>query len=107
VRSVIAIENVGAAINQIAQTAQGCRSAHPGQTRSPGVINASIQKILDMATLKWGVEVSLVELEDIQLPDSETRDGLGKPRRSGRSAPKLLPRRRIDGSRHTWGGVGQ
>jgi len=32
--------------------------------------NADIRKILDTATLEWGVEVTLVELKDIQLPDS-------------------------------------
>jgi len=37
------------------------------------VINANIQKILDVATLEWGVEVHLVELKDIQLPDSMKR----------------------------------
>ena len=37
------------------------------------VINANIQQILDAATLEWGVEVTLVELKDIQLPDSMKR----------------------------------
>gem|GEM_PF-2271943 len=36
-------------------------------------INADIRKILDTATLEWGVEVTLVELKDIQLPDSRKR----------------------------------
>ena len=40
-----------------------------------GTINADIRKILDIATHEWGVEATLVELEDIQLPDSEARDG--------------------------------
>ena len=35
--------------------------------------NASIQKILDVATLEGGVEVNLVELKDNQLPDSMKR----------------------------------
>jgi regulator of protease activity HflC (stomatin/prohibitin superfamily) len=37
------------------------------------VINDNIQKILDVATLEWGVEVNLVELKDIQLPESMKR----------------------------------
>ena len=37
------------------------------------VINANIQKILDVATLEWGVAVNLVELKDIQLPDGMKR----------------------------------
>jgi regulator of protease activity HflC (stomatin/prohibitin superfamily) len=40
-----------------------------------GMINADIRKILDIATHEWGVEVTLVELKDIRLPDSEAHDG--------------------------------
>ena len=36
-------------------------------------INKDIREILDVATLDWGVEVTLVELKDIQLPDSMQR----------------------------------
>ena len=31
------------------------------------------REILDVSTLDWGVEVTLVELKDIQLPDSMKR----------------------------------
>src|SRR6266498_2033539 len=51
-KSVVAVENVAAAINQIAQT---------------------IRLILDGATQDWGVLVTLVELKDTQLPDSMQR----------------------------------
>ncbi len=37
------------------------------------VINADIRKILDVTTIDWGVEVTLVELKDIQLPDTMKR----------------------------------
>jgi hypothetical protein len=36
-------------------------------------INMTIRKILDGATADWGVLVTLVELKDIQLPDSMKR----------------------------------
>jgi regulator of protease activity HflC (stomatin/prohibitin superfamily) len=36
-------------------------------------INLDIRKILDVSTVEWGVEVTLVELKDIQLPDSMKR----------------------------------
>jgi regulator of protease activity HflC (stomatin/prohibitin superfamily) len=36
-------------------------------------INLDIRGILDVATLEWGVEVTLVELKDIQLPDTMKR----------------------------------
>src|ERR1700737_2479417 len=76
VKSVIAIENVDAAINQIAQTTLrkvvGQHTLDDALSETD-VINANIQKILDVSTLEWGVEVNLVELKDIQLPDSMKR----------------------------------
>src|ERR1700681_3904786 len=76
VKSVIAIENVDAAINQIAQTTLrkvvGQHTLDDALSETD-VINANIQKILDVATLEWGVAVNLVELKDIQLPDSMKR----------------------------------
>src|ERR1700759_1703343 len=76
VKSVVAIENVHAAINQIAQTT--LRKVVGQHTLDQALsetdtINADIRKILDIATLEWGVEVTLVELKDIQLPDSMKR----------------------------------
>ena len=76
VKSVVAIENVNAAINQIAQTT--LRKVVGQHTLDEAlsdtdVINANIRQILDVATLEWGVEVTLVELKDIQLPDSMKR----------------------------------
>jgi regulator of protease activity HflC (stomatin/prohibitin superfamily) len=76
VKSVVAIENVGAAINQIAQTT--LRKVVGQHTLDQALsetdkINADIRKILDIATLEWGVEVTLVELKDIQLPESMKR----------------------------------
>ena len=49
VKSVIAIENVSEAINQ------------------------NIREILDVQTEDWGVEVTVVEVKDIQLPESMKR----------------------------------
>jgi regulator of protease activity HflC (stomatin/prohibitin superfamily) len=76
VKSVVAIENVGAAINQIAQTTlRKVVGQHSlDQTLSEtDTINMDIRKILDATTVEWGVEVTLVELKDIQLPDSMKR----------------------------------
>jgi regulator of protease activity HflC (stomatin/prohibitin superfamily) len=76
VKSVVAIENVGAAINQIAQTT--LRKVVGQHTLDETLaetdrINVDIKTILDVATEDWGVEVTLVELKDIQLPDSMKR----------------------------------
>jgi regulator of protease activity HflC (stomatin/prohibitin superfamily) len=76
VKSVVAIENVGAAIDQIAQTT--LRKVVGQHTLDETLsetdkINLDIQAILDVTTIEWGVQVTLVELKDIQLPDSMKR----------------------------------
>jgi regulator of protease activity HflC (stomatin/prohibitin superfamily) len=76
VKSVVAIENVNAAINQIAQTT--LRKVVGQHTLDETLsetdrINVDIREILDITTVEWGVEVTLVELKDIQLPDSMKR----------------------------------
>jgi regulator of protease activity HflC (stomatin/prohibitin superfamily) len=76
VNSVVAIENVYSAIDQIAQTTlRKVVGQHTlDQTLSEtDQINVDIRKILDITTVEWGVEVTLVELKDIQLPDSMKR----------------------------------
>jgi regulator of protease activity HflC (stomatin/prohibitin superfamily) len=76
VKSVVAIENVATAINQIAQTTlRNVVGQHNlDQTLSEtDAINVSIREILDRATAEWGVVVTLVELKDIQLPESMKR----------------------------------
>ncbi|PNH86074.1 slipin family protein [Arthrobacter sp. AFG20] len=76
VKSVVAIENVAAAIDQIAQTTlRKVVGRHTlDQTLSETErINVDIREILDVLTVEWGVEVTLVELKDIQLPESMKR----------------------------------
>jgi regulator of protease activity HflC (stomatin/prohibitin superfamily) len=76
VKSVVAIENVRAAIDQIAQTTLrkvvGQHSLDETLSETDR-INDDIRQILDVTTLDWGVEVTLVELKDIQLPDTMKR----------------------------------
>jgi regulator of protease activity HflC (stomatin/prohibitin superfamily) len=76
VKSVVAIENVYAAIDQIAQTT--LRKVVGQHTLDETLsetdrINLDIREILDVSTVDWGVEVTLVELKDIQLPESMKR----------------------------------
>ena len=73
VKSVVAIENVRAAIDQIAQTT--LRKVVGQHTLDEALadteaINANIRQILDVTTVEWGVEVTMVELKDIQLPEA-------------------------------------
>jgi regulator of protease activity HflC (stomatin/prohibitin superfamily) len=75
-KSVLAIENIRAAIDQIAQTT--LRKVVGQHTLDETLsetdrINLDIREILDMTTLDWGVEVTLVELKDIQLPEGMKR----------------------------------
>ncbi len=74
--SVVSIENVISAINQIAQTTlrkvvgQHYLDQILAETDK---INADIRSILDPLTKQWGILVSLVELKDIQLPETMKR----------------------------------
>ena len=76
VKSVVAIENVADAINQIAQTT--LRKVVGQHTLDETLsetdrINVSIREIIDVQTAEWGVVITLVELKDIQLPESMKR----------------------------------
>jgi regulator of protease activity HflC (stomatin/prohibitin superfamily) len=75
-KAVLAIEDVAVAVNQIAQTTLrnvvGQHSLDLALSETDG-LNVSIREILDRTTTEWGVMVTLVELKDIQLPESMKR----------------------------------
>src|SRR3974390_1915743 len=76
VKSIIEIEDVQSAIDQIAQTTVRNvvgRSSLDQVLSETETLNESIKSILDMTTEHWGVLVQLVELKDIQLPESMQR----------------------------------
>ena len=76
VRSVVAIENVSDAINQIAQTTLRAvvgRHTLDETLSETDKINQNIRAILDVQTEDWGVKVTVVELKDIQLPEGMQR----------------------------------
>jgi len=76
IRSVVAIENVEAAINQIAQTTLRAvvgRHTLDETLSETDTINQNIREILDVQTEEWGIKVTVVELRDIQLPESMQR----------------------------------
>ncbi len=76
VKSIVAIENVQSAIDQIAQTTlrkvvgQHTLDQILAETER---INIDIREILELTATDWGVEVTLVELKDIQLPEDMKR----------------------------------
>jgi regulator of protease activity HflC (stomatin/prohibitin superfamily) len=75
-KSIIAIQDVNAAINQIAQTTvrniigQSMLDDVLSETEQ---INAGVKVMLDQATEAWGAQVTLVELKDIRLPETMQR----------------------------------
>jgi regulator of protease activity HflC (stomatin/prohibitin superfamily) len=76
IASVVAIENVQAAINQIAQTTLRAvvgRHTLDETLSETDTINQNIREILDVQTEEWGINVTVVELRDIQLPESMKR----------------------------------
>ncbi|MFN8183646.1 MAG: slipin family protein [Candidatus Nanopelagicales bacterium] len=75
-RSLVAIENVTEAIGQIAQTT--LRSVVGQHTLDETLaeterINEAIRGILDVHQADWGVQILIVELRDIQLPEGMKR----------------------------------
>ena len=76
VRAVVAVQNYMYATSQIAQTT--LRSIL-GQVELDDLlekrdeINGQLQEIIDSVTDPWGVKVTLVEVKDVELPDSMRR----------------------------------
>ena len=75
-KSVIAVENVTNAVNQISQTTvrnivgQFMLDQLLSQTSE---INTQIKNVIDAHTEPWGAEVTAVEIKDITLPDNMQR----------------------------------
>ena len=72
----MAIENAPAAIQQIAQTTLRAvvgRHTLDETLSETETINQNIREILDVQTEEWGMQVTVVELRDIQLPDTMQR----------------------------------
>lgn len=75
-KSLVAIDNVIIAINQIAQTTvRNIVGQHPLDEvlSNTGKLNDLVKQTLEDTTGQWGIEVIKVELKDIQLPDSMQR----------------------------------
>lgn len=75
-KALVAIADVASAVNQIAQTSvrniagQFALDDILSQTVK---INEQIKAVIDKQTEEWGVQVSIVEIKDIQLPESMQR----------------------------------
>ncbi|WP_084316046.1 SPFH domain-containing protein [Actinospica robiniae] len=76
VKSIIEIEDVSSAVAQIAQTTVRNvvgRSLLDQVLTDTETLNKRIREILDELTKPWGVDVLLVELKDIELPNTMQR----------------------------------
>jgi len=76
IKSIVAIENVRQAIDQIAQTTVRNivgRFQLDEVLSERDAINKEIRTVLDTHTEPWGVVVSLVEIKDIELPENMQR----------------------------------
>ena len=106
---MVAIENVGAAINQIAQTT--LRKVIGQHTLDEILaktdrINTNIREILDGATEEWGVVVTLVELKDIQLPETMKRAMARQAEAEREKRAKIIAAEGEQGRRPARGGLG-
>jgi len=75
-KSVIAIENVYQAVNQISQTTVRNivgRFSLDQLLSQTSDINEQIKNVIDAHTTPWGAEVTAVEIKDIVLPDNMQR----------------------------------
>src|SRR6202167_3443910 len=75
-KSVVAIENVHDAINQISQTTVRNvvgRFSLDQILAETAKINEQIKDVIDSHTEPWGTQVTAVEIKDIQLPDNMQR----------------------------------
>jgi len=75
-KAVVQVQNYALATSQIAQTSM--RSV-VGQVPLDDLLsereelNLRLQKIIDLQTEPWGIKVSIVELKDVQIPESMQR----------------------------------
>jgi regulator of protease activity HflC (stomatin/prohibitin superfamily) len=76
IKSIVEIESVDSAIDQIAQTTVRNvvgRSKLDHVLSETERLNVAIKEILDTTSERWGVLVQLVELKDIELPETMKR----------------------------------
>src|SRR5258708_32199971 len=90
-KSVIAIENVYTAVNQISQTTvrNVIGQFSLDQLLSQTVkINDQIKTVIDTHTESWGVQVTAVEIKDITLPDNMQELWQKKPKQNANEGQK-------------------
>lgn len=75
-KAVIAVENYGLAVHQIALTSlRNIIGQHllDEVLKDRNTINKALKNIVDGATEAWGIEVELVEMKDVEIPEAMQR----------------------------------
>lgn len=75
-KAVIAVENYGLAVHQIALTSlRNIIGQHQLDEvlKDRNTINKALKIIVDSATEAWGIEVELVEMKDVEIPEAMQR----------------------------------
>lgn len=75
-KAVIAVENYGLAVHQIALTSlRNIIGQHllDEVLKERNSINQALKNIVDGATEAWGIEVELVEMKDVEIPEAMQR----------------------------------
>src|ERR1700743_2743875 len=92
-KSVIAIENVYNAINQISQTTVRNvvgRFSLDQLLSDAASINDQIKNVIDLHTEPWGTQVTAVEIKDIELPDNMQRAMAKEAEAERERRPKIV-----------------
>jgi hypothetical protein len=96
-RAVIAVEDYGAAVYQVALTSlRNIIGQHDldDVLKSRDRINQTLREMVDAATDPWGLKVEMVEMKDVEIPARCSARWRARPRRCARSARASSRRRR-------------
>jgi len=75
-KAVIAVENFGAAVYQVALTSLRNiigQHALDEVLKERDTINESLRRIVDEATTPWGIRIEMVEMKDVEIPEAMQR----------------------------------
>ena len=75
-KAIIAVQNYGSAVYQVALTSlRNIIGQHllDEVLKARDTINGTLLSIIDQATEPWGIKVEIVEMKDVEIPDSMQR----------------------------------
>ncbi len=93
VAAVMKVENYAAATSQIAQTTLRSvlgRADLDTILAHRDDLNSDLRDIIEHQTQPWGVDVSVVEIMDVEMPEQMRGRWPARPKPSGNAAPKII-----------------